>query len=220
MVSVAAPQLIPSLDTLIDMSGHVKGGVLPPDEQCLFDDFVGHIRRLGLSPERLTVEGISSRTLRRYLKGTVPTRLEDDTKLAMTRFLAGQQVEGYAIPGAVETNEGGGRNSRRELWRRLDAIDADAALTPNQKLIKREQELAAFRMGTQDEETRAAGVRARALDRETAIAAGRAVDLRGGLPYDIREATEDERRRYAVLRQMRLEEEEAARRAAEEKIAS
>lgn len=98
-----------ALDTIIDMSGRVNSHGLSSSEERLFNDFVAEVRRMGLSPERAEVNGLSSRQLRRYLKeGGAPTRLEDDTKLAMSRFLASRGVSGYA-PGSVD---GGGGNER------------------------------------------------------------------------------------------------------------
>lgn len=61
---------------------------LSDQERALFQAFVERRRKDSRSPESAPVEGISARTLRRYLKGEVPTRLEETTRLAMASYLA------------------------------------------------------------------------------------------------------------------------------------
>ncbi len=61
----------------------------------------------------------------------------------------------------------------RALWTRLDAIDRELDLSPTTRLIRREQELAAYRQVIQDREARAAEGRARAIEAELEVAASR-----------------------------------------------
>jgi hypothetical protein len=74
---------------IIDMAGHVNTS-LSDDERRLFDTFMAEWKAAGRSPEKAPVDGISPRQLRRYAKGYVPVRMEDDTKIAMSRYLAGR----------------------------------------------------------------------------------------------------------------------------------
>jgi hypothetical protein len=83
---------------------------MPSDDRRLFDAFVAELRALGKSPEGLDVEGISARTLRRYLvDDVVPSRLEPETRLAMARYLAsrGRGEFGYSDGGAGTADDHG-----------------------------------------------------------------------------------------------------------------
>lgn len=82
---------------IIDMARHVNTPVLSDGERRLFDAFVREWKAAGRSPEKEPVDGISPRQLRRYANGEVPGRLEDATKLAMSRYLANRGVEGFSM---------------------------------------------------------------------------------------------------------------------------
>lgn len=102
------------------------------EEERLFAEFVRIRKADNRSPESAPVEGISSRTLRRYIvDNEVPSRLEDDTRLAMARFVASRGVAGYEHilqgtarkPAALYLDG----DALAEMYRRIDLIESSDA---------------------------------------------------------------------------------------------
>lgn len=87
---------LPLIAKIIAMSRHVKYDDLSDEEWGLFRAFIEERGKDPRSPEKAPVEGISTRTLRRYLVDReTPSRLEDDTKVAMARYLVSKGVSGF-----------------------------------------------------------------------------------------------------------------------------
>jgi transcriptional regulator with XRE-family HTH domain len=162
-----------------------------------------------------TMHGLASGKRRNPSRETLET-IARTYRVSIEWLLGGDGAEALETAESSDTNRHERRmrtrvtDTRRELWRRLDAIDADDSLTPAQKMLKREQELAAYRMGTQDREARAAVRRSRALEREMVVAERRTASLQDEAVVHVTTADEGGLREHEVLRQMLREELEAA----------
>jgi putative transcriptional regulator len=125
-----------------------------------------------------------------------------------------------AVRAAERVAAGPPGDPERELWRRIDAVEADRDLSANAKMIKIEGLLAVQRIALQDRETRLAESRTRVLDRESAggearsraveeearNATARAQAVGGMRAWEPSEPTEMEARAVAIaIRELRRE---------------
>lgn len=160
---------------IIAVSSRVKDLAVTDDEQRLFGEFVRVRKADNRSPESAPVDGISTRTLRRYIvDGEVPARLEEDTKAAMATFLASRGVGGFErfVPKEpvlrAATDE-----ELIDLGDRLDQIE-NSDLDPILKIVKIEAVAAAIRAEQARHEAVAAAIRARAIEKAESSAESRA----------------------------------------------
>lgn len=136
------------------------------DERKLFEAFVALRRKDARSAEQAPVDGISERTLRRYLKEKyVPKRLGPSTRVAMARYLTSHGQTGYEqflAAGVARKHQRNGRDD--DIQRRLDDIEA-SDMDETLKIVKMESLAAIVRADQARYEARAAVIRARAIDR-------------------------------------------------------
>lgn len=121
---------------IIAMASRVNADTMSDEESRLFSAFVEERRKDKRSPEKAPVPGIGTRTLRRYIVGgEVPTRLEDDTKVAMARYLTEKGISGFEDLASVRAAANG--NGHSSLSRQIDAILASKAdeLTKTARMI-------------------------------------------------------------------------------------
>lgn len=143
-------------------------------------------RSLGLSPEKAAIPGFSARTLRRYLKGP-PSRLEDDTKLAMSRWLASRGVGGLEVKSPPDHPPALASSARiTEYGRQVDLV-LQGPGTPEQKAKMIESIAAGYRASALEEEAAASRVRAAASQSEAEKAPYRGMPVSALSPEAVHE---------------------------------